>query len=338
MPDKNDTTTDVKTNEFLAFHLALLGFSLGIIVHNALVVHIYSKSHSLCLKVNNALIINLCCSDLFTGAVVIPFTIASSWLRGITNKAFTTFYFTAQIANDFGTVVIVLSLVAVWINRIISIFFPFRYEEVMANAKVKRRIIELWVLSFLVSILPVFWTYPALHDDSQSHHDFAYSTDRIYTLAVLFTFYFFPSIFMSVSLAIILAVILRLQRVHATGSSRRKILQREGVAILRILVMFMLFLVCWCPLMVVRTLVSFGYDFSHLSSSVFEMFVVLRCVTSIINPVIYVWSSKDFRKTLLSNKMIPSRLRKRFLKQECRCMTQSLSGLHNHARCMKATL
>ena len=81
-------------------------------------------------------------------------------------------------------------------------------------------------------------------------------------------------------------VVRGLRSKEPTGSQRK--------AIIVFLAMFINLLICWSPMIIVRLIMDTNLQFSP-GKVLLEILFTLRCSSSFINPVIYVWCKEDFK-------------------------------------------
>ena len=109
-------------------------------------------------SITNAFIVNLAIGDLTSGLVVIPLLLVTN-LRGRTiDPTYTSSgYVMCQMSICLSITFLfasIFNLMAISLNYYISIFYPFRHEEIVRGRNVIISISVIWISSLLISILP----------------------------------------------------------------------------------------------------------------------------------------------------------------------------------------
>ena len=286
----------------LVYHTLIIILAVLIIIHNLLVVYLYKTSITLRKNPSNFLIVNLSLGDLLTGLAVIPVTVCAVSLSGRFDTDYSILFFASNVINDLDTIVIVFSFVAVVLDKYFIVCSRFRYEDIIKSWRLKQRTVELWILSLLISILPVFWSYTAFKKNaSNKNSELIDSAYRIYSTIVLIFCFFLPTLIMGVSL---LSIIKSVYQIRTSESAKHRAKNYSSYkhkgrkAVLVLSAMFLGQVTCWTPLMTVRMLIYFEANV-QIRDYVLELMFALRCTTSLINPVLFVWMKEDFRKALL---------------------------------------
>eukprot|EP00112_Aurelia_sp_Birch-Aquarium-sp1_P025067 Seg816.2 transcript_id=Seg816.2/GoldUCD/mRNA.D3Y31 product="Tachykinin-like peptides receptor 86C" protein_id=Seg816.2/GoldUCD/D3Y31 len=270
------------------YHTFLLLLAILMILHNALVLYLYAKTRML-RNSTNFLLACLACADFVTGLLSIPMTIASAALAF---RGYDTLYLTSNIVNDFVTIIIVLNLLLITMERYIALCHPYIHPEIARKSVVTCVVGGVWLFAVVVALIQLVWTYPLLQgkevDISQPY--------KIYSLVILIGIFFVPSVAMSFCFICMLSVVNRIVKEDTVrGMHKMKGRRSQKKAVLVFFAMFLNLLICWTPLMTIRLALDIDDDFKP-NKIVLESLLILRVCSSLFNPLIYVWCKKDFKR------------------------------------------
>ncbi|CAH1784331.1 unnamed protein product [Owenia fusiformis] len=139
------------------WHFILVTTILGIINAvviggNVLIVSAVFTCHKL-RSVTNLFIASLACADLFLGVTVLPFSVAqevlSYWIFG-------SFWCSIWLAVDvWMCTASILNLCVISLDRYLAITRPFKYHDLMSQARGKIFIGLVWIISFVICLPPL---------------------------------------------------------------------------------------------------------------------------------------------------------------------------------------
>ena len=273
----------------IGFHTFLLFVAVFIVLHNTLVLVLHHRRKTL-RSVTNLILVSTACADLMTGLLLIPLLVCSAALSG-RGPILNPLYFTSNAIADFLTIAIVGNLLLVTTERYVSLCHPYTYPLLARRSIVKMAVCSLWLLSFVLAVVPLIWSYDAVTGKGPSKSQ----PSQIYSVILLVTVFFLPSGIILFFLASMYKVVKRfasqdvvrgLRSKEPTGSQRK--------AIIVFLAMFINLLICWSPMIIVRLIMDTNLQFSP-GKVLLEILFTLRCSSSFINPVIYVWCKEDFK-------------------------------------------
>lgn len=283
------------------YHSLLLSLAMLIAALNSYVLYLFTTTYNLRIGLTNRLLANMAWSDLMTSLVTIPVTIASASLSGRTIANVKLMYFASNVLSEFCTVYAVSSVSLIMLNRYLLICRPFCGILAINRIPTIRQLLIKTLVIMLLAALPITWSFDLLLvPDQPIRHQF-FIAEKIYALIITVVFFFIPSCLVCVGLVLMRASIkksLAYEGGFIHYSHRDSVIQYSVV--FRYLIAFTAFIICWLPLMTIRTADYFTTDLAkHLSKEMLEAIFTLRCTTSLLNPLIYTWNDKDY-KTVIS--------------------------------------
>ncbi len=284
------------------FHTLLVVLSVLITAQNVIIICLYLKNACLRKETTNYLCANLAVGDLLTGLGMIPLTIASASLSRRNNVHMIALYFTANVASDFITIYTNISICLVMYNRFMILRHPYSANS---DHHVKaRHIVSAVILSIVIALIPIAWNYNLLADETEPTKYYQEMGDKIHSLSLILLFFFLPSCLVLAGLI----VMFREVKSSLNEESQNRIdnpdfFKQQLAVVLRFSSAFMAFLICWIPLMLIRTLVDFNVV-EFINSRVLEVIFALRCCTSIFNPFAYTWCNPAYKKALLKCRLV----------------------------------
>ena len=294
----NSTSTSLGNqrldNENLGFMFLakLLPIAVAITFTNGLVFVMFYKRKSLH-TASNYLLLSLASSDFLTGTVSIPFFISFNF-HGIIPYG-------SLAAHLMYVIQILLAISGSYHILVITgeMYFaianPLRHQ-LLAKSVVWKLSFGVWIISAAFSAVSLAWW----KHTSPIYHNIAYSA------LVLFTVFMVPYIFMIYAYAKMFIAISKRKipgQEHNLQKSRFR--KRQGdkkKCIIVFATMAVTHAVCWMPyftvmlIITIHILVPVG-DTSAVGK-VAEVFAITRFLTSLINPLLYTFFKRDFRKAL----------------------------------------
>ena len=272
------------------YHTVLLALALAIILHNSLVLYLYIKRRPLQTS-TNLVLASTACADLLTGALLIPFLVCSAALGGRAPDL-NPLYFTSNVISDLVTMAIVLNLSLVTIERYMALCHPYFHQSVISKALIRKAIGTVWIVSLLIAVVQISWSYPVIMGKKRDLSE----VYQVYSISILVSVFFVPTacmIYCQVRMFLIVhrfAIADSMRGLHTGTVARPRV-----KTMLVFLAMFLNVFICWSPLMTMRLVMDVS---PHVTPSreTLEVLVMLRCFSSLFNPVICVWCKKDFKK------------------------------------------
>eukprot|EP00112_Aurelia_sp_Birch-Aquarium-sp1_P011901 Seg25.7 transcript_id=Seg25.7/GoldUCD/mRNA.D3Y31 product="Neuropeptide Y receptor type 1" protein_id=Seg25.7/GoldUCD/D3Y31 len=291
----NSSQVQSKQKSFASvYHSLLLLIAVLIIIENTIVLYLFMKNRVLKYSVTNRLLANLALSDLITGTLMIPMTIASASLRTPTNIL----YFISYVVAKFCTIYSVFSVSIITFDRYMLICQPYSdYSQTTRYPKIWHIILIMWSTAMFAA-LPITWLYDVILDPKEPTKRHQIKADQIYDITTAIVFFLVPSCF------VIIALILMYKEVRTSMKREKKdtihVMTPNNAylaVVIRFFYAFLAFLVCWVPLTAITTWDALQL-YAFVNGKILEVLFALRCMTSLINPILYTWRDKDYKKAL----------------------------------------
>ncbi|XP_034539817.1 adenosine receptor A2b [Notolabrus celidotus] len=303
--------------------IAVLSISGNVLVCWAVAINTTLKNAT------NYFLVSLAVADILVGCLAIPFAITIS--IGI----YLDFYGCLFLAC-FVLVLTqssIFSLLAIAIDRYLAVKIPLRYKELMTGKKAREIIAILWILSFIIGLIPFFgWNnkYKSCGNSSSSSGadnttdagfmeglrgsgDLLQSCrlqcyfETVVDMQYMVYFNFFVCVLLP--LLIMLGIYLKiftvarkqlrqieLKCVGNGDSHHHGLLQKEIRAAKSLSIIVGLFAICWLPVHILNCLTLF-YENLTKPEPVMYVAIILSHANSAVNPIIYAYRIQDFRNT-----------------------------------------
>ncbi|XP_033028379.1 LOW QUALITY PROTEIN: D(1) dopamine receptor-like [Lacerta agilis] len=306
----------------------LLLLILSTLLGNTLVCMAVVKFRHLRSKVTNLFVISLAVSDLLVAMLVMPWKavteVAGFWPFGSFCDVWVAFDIMCSTAS-------ILNLCIISLDRYWAISSPFRYERKMTQRVAFVMIGVAWMLSVLISFIPVQLRWhqanelpPAHQRDSNitwnSKENCDSSLNRTYAISSSLISFYIPVVIMIVTYTRIFCIAQRqirrissLERAveHAKSCqsnecphevSLKNSFRKETKVLKTLSIIMGVFVFCWLPFFVLNCIIPFCDHTLHqlaelpcVSDTVFNIFVWFGWANSSLNPIIYAFNA-DFRK------------------------------------------
>ena len=281
-----------------------LVISILILATNTPVICLYCWKRRCLLKIqSNRLLLSLSICNFLSGIGIVFYTLRD--LLPMFENPTTTLGYTYRIILDiyiaFLVMTNVMHLCGVTLDRYISLFYAFRYQCIVTKKSIKRYIIVAWVIPLIASSIQLSWLYKVIvgylaEDDIKTifHIEIWYSV-------VLFTIFFvIPFVLLAVAF---FAMFLEIRRVVRSTPRHRlageMLKQRRVIFVFALMYLSFVFLAM--PYFSLRLLVDVyfwtGKDI-QFNRVVVQLAILLKYLTSIISPVLYTGTSREFTSLL----------------------------------------
>jgi hypothetical protein len=183
------------------------------------------------------------------------------------------------------------------VDRLVVIRFPFFYARVMNETLMRRIIVTLWVFMVVVLSLPLFgvntWQSEGLC-----------SASNVLPIAFFVNFFVLSSLIVLVTVGlvnlVICAIVIKKRKV-APGGSELDAGEKSQWRLTKLLLAVVgVFYACWLPYGVLTILFAacpcFKKGIPTSALAAMEVAKLLCIYNSALNPIIYVWKSKEFRR------------------------------------------
>ncbi|XP_060912219.1 adenosine receptor A2b isoform X1 [Labrus mixtus] len=298
--------------------IAVLSISGNVLVCWAVAINTTLKNAT------NYFLVSLAVADILVGCLAIPFAITMS--IGI----YLDFYGCLFLAC-FVLVLTqssIFSLLAIAIDRYLAVKIPLRYKELMTGKTAREIIAILWILSFVIGLIP-FFGWNSMHKSCGNNNGSAAQNttdggpggggdllpscwlqcyfESVVDMKYMVYFNFFVCVLLP--LLIMLCIYLKiftvarkqlrkieLKCVGNGDSHHHGLLQKEIRAAKSLSIIVGLFAICWLPVHILNCLTLF-YKNMQKPELVMYVAIILSHANSAVNPIIYAYRIQDFRNT-----------------------------------------
>ncbi|XP_075210826.1 orexin receptor type 2-like [Lycorma delicatula] len=322
---------------------------------NTLVIIVVIKYH--CMRsVTNYFLVNLSVADLLVTFICMPMAVAQTitglWIYGEAMCKLTSYLQGVSVGAS------VFTISAMSIDRYLAVKQSFAFRKVFNRKSSLFVIASLWIVAGCI-FAPILWvrqtTYldakpPVLKEAAQRHniawcienwtHHTSSSFKHIYGLTCFIVVYFTPCCVIIFAYGLMGHRLCRVQPPFDTNienrSSQQMRLVRDRRRVARLLVVLaILFAFCWLPYNILQLV--FDLDLSYGAEAkmmrVFPFTLLLGHVNSAINPLLYCFMTKNFRKTIY-NLLCSSHMMKGHCKNRSVTSSSSYASYHSpHRRC-----
>ena len=293
--------------DFETYHIFLIVTAALIILANSYAISLFMRNRKLLSK-TNYMLLSLAMSEFMTGSVNIPTLVKATPSNAASLTELMTLIVTADIMTVFCAATTMMTLCSIIIDRYLIICYPMQYVSMVTKRKIVLVVIACWVLPLAFSFIRLAWLGPLLQISShgrQNNKIFAelsakaVANDKYYYV-VSSSLFFLIVIVLAALFVLMFLAIRRLgkdEREFTTESQNDGSVKREHKAVILFGVMFVAFIVCWTPLVVMRLLASvFPAQYSKIPNQVVHALIIIKYLTSIINPSLYILYKYEFNQ------------------------------------------
>ncbi|XP_068585565.1 adenosine receptor A2b isoform X2 [Cebidichthys violaceus] len=291
--------------------IAVLSISGNVLVCWAVAINTTLKNAT------NYFLVSLAVADILVGCLAIPFAITIS--IGIHLDFYGCLFLACFVLVL--TQSSIFSLLAIAIDRYLAVKIPLRYKELMTGKTAREIIAILWILSFVIGLIPFFgWNlkYKSCRNGSSGSDNTTSGGDSVQSckfkcyfesvvdMHYMVYFNFFVCVLppLLIMLGIYLKIFtvarkqlrqIELKCVGNGDSHHHGLLQKEIRAAKSLSIIVGLFAVCWLPVHILNCLTLF-YEPEN-NEIVMYVAIILSHANSAVNPIIYAYRIQDFRNT-----------------------------------------
>uniref|UniRef100_A0A8C1N560 Dopamine receptor D7 n=1 Tax=Cyprinus carpio TaxID=7962 RepID=A0A8C1N560_CYPCA len=282
-------------------------FVLSTFLGNALVCTAVVRFRHLRSKVAYVFVVSLAVSDLLVASLVMPWKAAAEivgfWPFGSFCEVWIAFDIMCSTAS-------ILNLCIISVDRYWAIAIPLSYEQKMTRRVAFVMIGVAWMLSVLISFIPVqlSWHKSLRHkeDLGEMAEKCDASLNRTYAItSSLISFYIPVSIMIVTYTRIFLIAQKQIRRISMQECTIKHV--QSCQSFLKTLSMIMgVFVCCWLPFFILNCMVLFCDPCLHntgqipcINKTTFDVFVWCGWANSTLNPVVYAFNA-EFRKAFSS--------------------------------------
>lgn len=287
-------------NGFKGVLAELLPIAVSIILVNGAVFLLFAKEKRLRTP-RNYLLFSLAVCDFMTGLINVPLVI----IAFSTPPGFILGFFVAAM-HYLVVVLVVYHIFAITAERYFSIVYPLRHRWKMTKKSFLKIVSAIYVTAAVIAFLPVAWWFRRFRVNSPQKNT-ATVTLQIQTGHTVFCIVFVflvPYVFIVYSQVVMFKTIRirtktgRVGRKNCIDSSVARKVKDIKRCLLIFALMEFLFAICWFPWFVISFFQGLwfplGEDAKFILEDISRVFLILRYLTSIINPLLYTFLKRDF--------------------------------------------
>ena len=276
-------------------HLPYVILCIFIVLTNTFVILLFSLNKYL-RKPHNYLLVSLNISDLLYGLIGLPLALVCS-TRPVCLAC--TFSHPFVVFTSCSTV---LHILIISYERYLKIVFPFRLQQI-GRARFEVKVVAcIWFISIAIPTLPFIWL-PV--DDKSCDEDLTdeqVKLDKIYQISTMALFVGLPVLLLVYADAKVFFVVRRqldgIQKTTVGVRDSQKRLKKEIRVLVLFAVMMLYFVISWSfyyAAIVIHSFLQFDTKFPQWFV---DLVVILRCSTSLVNPILYILLKHDFRRVV----------------------------------------
>lgn len=296
---------------FTVYESLLIPIAVCIVIINIYVTSLFIRKRSL-RKSSSLLLFSLTMADLFTGTVTVPLLIASTPLQKLNFEKFKIVFILGDVATVMSASLIIMSLCAVTADRYFRLCHPIKHMILTRRNRVLTLFCAIWSIAIIYSLIPFSWLYQVLkRNPSLGTYARVDELDTRYSIvgAAIFAV---PVCGLTIAFARMFYAIHKLgcheQRLSTDTSHEQRRQKRERKAIIVFSLMFVLFIICWAPWILLRPF-AMNAAFNEIPVALLNALMLIRFLTAIFNPLLYTFHEHDFHRALITDKdAIVSRL------------------------------
>ncbi|XP_028322781.1 histamine receptor H2b [Gouania willdenowi] len=261
-------------------------------------------------RIGNCFVVSLAVTDLLLGLLVMPLSAAVELRSG-------KWAFGGTLCNIYVSLDVmlctssILNLLAISVDRYLTISAPLRHSRRVTRLKVTLTIIAIWALSLAVSFVPIHlgWNtvdYEVQHTDwdigdkNIEGHYCQFEWNNNYVLIYVFSTFYLPLLLMCGMYFCIFRVARKqLKRIRATtpsfARSATAVEAREHKATVTLAAVLGAFVICWFPYFTYFTCKGIK-EKTNPPNTLHSVVLWLGYFNSTLNPILYPALNRDFRK------------------------------------------
>ncbi|XP_035022831.1 adenosine A2a receptor a [Hippoglossus stenolepis] len=291
----------VASGFYIILELLIAGFS---VLGNVLVCWAVCLNSNL-QTITNFFVVSLAVADIAVGVLAIPFAIVIS-------IGFCSNFYGCLFIACFVLVLTqssIFSLLAIAVDRYIAIKIPLRYNSLVTGQRARGIIAICWVFSIIIGLTPMMGWHRLPEEGNGT--DCAPGLmeclfEKVVDMEYMVYFNFFACV--QIPLLLMLAIYLRIfmaaryqlkliEVKAAHGEKSRSTLQKEVQAAKSLAIIVGLFVVCWLPLHIINCFTLFCPKCHRPPAWIMYVAIILSHANSVVNPFIYAYRIREFRKT-----------------------------------------
>ena len=314
------------------FHTTLIIIAITIVLVNGFVIYLFAKwlpGH----QPGNWLLLSLACADLMTGLVALPLVIitAARLLSDLSRRTVTFVMILTDITTVTSSYATIFSLCAIASERYIFLCNPLSHRSWISTKRARIITLLIWLWAIIFALIPLTWGHQMFQQyHSMADQELIVNADKIYSIVSIILFYFIPLALLTVAFIKMFVTIHHLTKTQiyfgserngltdttakpktsVRSKNKRRLSGRDKRAAILFATMVSMFIISWTPYMTVRLLADFSYKFPKMPKAFIEIMVILRSITSILNPILYTLRTVAFQEALKKSGLGSDKLKK----------------------------
>lgn len=261
-----------------------LPIAILIVITNSIVFVLFGRKSSLRTPANFFLL-SLAICDFLNGTVNIPLFLATELNQA---QPFPTFVYVAVPAIQHFTVVLTsYHILAITGEKYLAVTMPFRRRVFVTCRMVAGCVGAIWAISAVFLVVHLIL-------EPFSEDMFKYDI-----ISVILTF-IIPFLIMIYAYGVMIFT-LRKRRsmfIERQNTGEKKQIRSDTRCLIIFITMLAIFVICWCPWFIFKILAAKLYNL--VLSHAINVYIVVRYLSSAINPILYTLFKNDFYKALKS--------------------------------------
>ncbi|OCT94677.1 adenosine receptor A3 isoform X1 [Xenopus laevis] len=201
----------------------------------------------------------------------------------------------------------ILSLLAIAVDRYLQIKIPTRYRAVITSRRICFSICTVWIISFLVGMVPMFGWNKRSRLGEEHQHFLNCTFENVMSIEYIVNFYicgwiFIPLIIMLMLYIEIFYLIKKQLKQNSSNHIKKGVFYgKEYKTAKSLALVLLLFALCWLPLSILHY-VQF-YNPSVKKHTLYQptifLFILLSHANSAMNPIIYAFKINKFKEAYI---------------------------------------
>lgn len=285
------------------YHIMAAIIAFLIISINLFVMLLFVKNRALRRTPANYLLLSFSINDMLSGVSIVVHIVPFYYLlfNGCeeSHRTFGSSYNIASGMISYSLLLVSIGhLLLLSSERFISLYYALRYQTLVTNFRIFTAAVIVWFVGSTATLIQLIWTLPLVREYTLENHKRYQIHNYYYIIVSIITLVLLPAVILITQYTWLFLLIRRLVQ-SAPGTTKTKSSLKERKALVIYCAMFICFLVCCVPLLVIKLIINVNIKVAEtLPIQFLEGVFLLRYIVSFINPVLYTLYKRDFRKAV----------------------------------------